>query len=72
VSQLRTNPEDVYVWMDIFCVNQHLERSPSELPIIKEILQVRQQGGMARAGMARQASTPGTAEQATKAWHNGQ
>eukprot|EP00200_Dunaliella_tertiolecta_P018747 CAMPEP_0202399706 /NCGR_PEP_ID=MMETSP1128-20130828/2199_1 /ASSEMBLY_ACC=CAM_ASM_000463 /TAXON_ID=3047 /ORGANISM="Dunaliella tertiolecta, Strain CCMP1320" /LENGTH=919 /DNA_ID=CAMNT_0049003089 /DNA_START=134 /DNA_END=2893 /DNA_ORIENTATION=+ len=39
VLNLRTNVDDVFVWMDVLCVNQHLDRSPGELPLIREILQ---------------------------------
>ncbi|KAJ9520083.1 hypothetical protein QJQ45_030009 [Haematococcus lacustris] len=40
VLQLRTNTEDVYLWIDILCINQHIERCGSDMQQIKDVIGV--------------------------------
>ncbi len=41
VMQLRTSTEDVYIWLDVVCINQHTERTGSDVSSIREVVQVR-------------------------------
>ncbi len=41
VLQLRTNVDDVYIWLDVLCINQHNERTGSDIGSIRDVIQVR-------------------------------
>jgi hypothetical protein len=43
VYQLRTNLDDVFIWLDILCINQHGERTGSDVLQVKDVINV---GGM--------------------------
>lgn len=39
VHQLRSNIDDVFIWMDIFCINQYCGVTGTDLPLLREVIQ---------------------------------
>lgn len=40
VHQLRTNLDDIFIWMDVVCINQHGERTGSDIAAVRDVIQV--------------------------------